>query len=161
MRRGFMKTLFRYNWKIRDEWFDWCEQVSKEELLRKRVGGVGGILHTLFHIVDVEYSWINLLQGKPEFNDPFTDFQSLEKVRSLSEAFHIEVTDFLNKWSDEMENYTISETRENGQIMTFTYGEILRHMIAHEIHHVGQLSVWARELDLRPVSANLIGKGLV
>ncbi|HDR5875335.1 TPA: damage-inducible protein DinB, partial [Bacillus anthracis] len=30
----------------------------------------------------------------------------------------------------------------------------------HEIHHIGQLSIWARELNLRPVSANLIGRGL-
>ncbi|HDR5022767.1 TPA: damage-inducible protein DinB, partial [Bacillus cereus] len=43
---------------------------------------------------------------------------------------------------------------------TYTYGEVLRHVIVHEIHHIGQLSIWARELNLRPVSANLIGRGL-
>lgn len=57
-------TLFRYNWQVRDDWFKWCEQLSEGELLRKRVGGVGSILETLFHIVDVEYSWINALQEK-------------------------------------------------------------------------------------------------
>lgn len=36
----------------------------------------------------------------------------------------------------------------------------MRHMIAHEIHHIGQLSVWAREIGKKPVSANLIGKEL-
>ncbi|QWH42653.1 hypothetical protein EXW53_12305 [Bacillus mycoides] len=39
-------------------------------------------------------------------------------------------------------------------------GEVLRHVIVHEIHHIGQLSIWARELNLQPVSANLIGRGL-
>lgn len=51
-----MYTLFQYNWQVRDDWFKWCEQLSEEVLLRKRVGGVGSILETLFHIVDVEYS---------------------------------------------------------------------------------------------------------
>ena len=59
-----MYNLFQYNWQVRDDWFKWCEQLSKEELLRKRIGGVGSILETLFHIVDVEYSWINALQEK-------------------------------------------------------------------------------------------------
>lgn len=51
-----METIFRYNWQVRDQWFEWCKQLSEEDLLWKRVGGVGSILETLFHIVDVEYS---------------------------------------------------------------------------------------------------------
>ncbi|EEL64988.1 hypothetical protein ACFDA0_13720 [Bacillus thuringiensis] len=27
--------------------------------------------------------------------------------------------------------------------------------MGYEIHHIGQLSVWARKLNLQPVSANL------
>lgn len=36
----------------------------------------------------------------------------------------------------------------------------MRHVIVHEIHHIGQISVWVRELGYEPVSANLIGRGL-
>jgi uncharacterized damage-inducible protein DinB len=43
----------------------------------------------------------------------------------------------------------------------YTIGEVLRHIIAHEIHHIGQLSVWSRELGLQPVTANLIGGNLL
>lgn len=53
-----LQTLFRYNWMVREEWYRWCEDVNEEELLRNRTGGVGSILHTLFHIIDVEWSWI-------------------------------------------------------------------------------------------------------
>ena len=42
------------------------------------VGGVGSILETLFHIVDVEYGWISALQK--EDNEPqFQDYQSIQK----------------------------------------------------------------------------------
>ncbi len=32
----------------------------------------------------------------------------------------------------------------------------MRHLIAHEIHHIGQLSIWSREMGIEPVSASLI-----
>lgn len=67
-----MQTFFRYNWMIREQWYRWCEEVSQEELLKQRVGGVGGILKTLFHIVDVEWSWIQTIQGKPDFQEDFS-----------------------------------------------------------------------------------------
>lgn len=53
-----MQALFHYNWMVRDEWLELLKQLPREELLRSRVGGAGSILYTLFHIVDVEYSWI-------------------------------------------------------------------------------------------------------
>jgi uncharacterized damage-inducible protein DinB len=29
-----LETLFRYNWMVREEWFELCKQISIEELLR-------------------------------------------------------------------------------------------------------------------------------
>ena len=42
-----MKKLFEYNWQVRKEWLTWCESLSEQELLKRRVGGIGNILHTL------------------------------------------------------------------------------------------------------------------
>lgn len=155
-----MKTLFTYNWMIREEWFKWCEDVPLEELLKNRTGGVGGILHTLFHIIDVEWSWIRVLQGKPDFQETFEGYQSLEKVKELDELFRKEVRSFVQGWENIYENELLQETRQDGSVEMLTWGEVMRHTIVHEIHHVGQLSIWSREIGKRPVSANLIGKGL-
>lgn len=151
-----MLKWFQYNWQVRDEWFHWCENIPEEELLRKRVGGVGSILQTLFHIVDVEWSWIRTIEGKPDFQEDFKSFMSLELVRKLSDSFHTEVEAFLQTWTPEMEGLLVTDSwgRE------FTQGEILRHIITHEIHHIGQLSVWSRELGKVPVSPNFIDRGL-
>ena len=145
---------------IREEWYKWCEDVPLEELLKDRTGGVGGILHTLFHIIDVEWSWIRVLQGKPDFQESFESYQSLEKVKELDEFFKKEVRSFVDGWNNSYENELLQETRQDGSIETLTWGEVMRHTIAHEIHHVGQLSIWSREIGKQPVSANLIGKGL-
>ncbi len=49
---------------------------------------------------------------------------------------------------------------DDGKEEAHKCGEVMRHVIAHEIHHKGQLSVWARELEKVPVNANLFGRGL-
>ncbi|CAI8841948.1 hypothetical protein PMEGAPR54_23010 [Priestia megaterium] len=99
-----MQTMFHYNWLVREEWYQWCENIPLEELLRKRTGGVGGILHTLFHIVDVEWSWVRILQGKDDFQEIFEEYQSLEKVRQLDTNFQLEVREFVRSWNVEKEN---------------------------------------------------------
>ncbi|MCL6605464.1 MAG: DinB family protein [Paenibacillus sp.] len=156
-----MQTLFRYNWKVREEWYQWCEDVSIEELLKPRTGGVGSILKTLFHIADVEWSWIQSIQGKPDFQENFEEFNTLEKVRELDARFRPDVEQFVLSWNVDMERRIFEDTLPDGSKVTDAWGEVMRHVIVHEIHHAGQLSVWAREVGKAPVSANVIGKGLM
>ena len=155
-----MLTMFRYNWQVRDEWFEWCEQVPPDELVRERIGGVMSILHTLYHIVDNEVDWITSLKGKTSLPYDFTVFDTLDKVMNLSRMHRPEIEEFALNWTPEMDKKVFAGFR-NGKSYRFLYGEVIRHVIAHEIHHIGQLSVWARKLGLDPVSANLIGRGLL
>lgn len=142
---------------VRDEWFELCKQISSEELLRNRIGGVGSILYTLFHIVDVENSWIRGIQGKPDIQVQFDNYKSIQQVRELSDSWRTEIQLFLETWKNDFEHEIVIVSWTEGR---YTKGEILRHVIAHEIHHMGQLSIWVRDLGLQPVSANVIGRGL-
>ncbi|WP_019156766.1 DinB family protein [Robertmurraya massiliosenegalensis] len=155
-----MQTLFQYNWGVREDWYRWCEEVSEEELLKKRTGGMGSILHTLFHIIDVEWSWIRTLENKPDFQEDVEKYNSLKKVRELDAKFHLEVETFVNSWEEHMDSRLLKLPLQDGSIETHTWGEVIRHVIAHEIHHIGQLSIWSREIGKQPVSANLIRRGL-
>jgi len=155
-----MLKLFEYNWQVRKDWFDWCDSVTEEELLKKRTGGLGGILYTLYHIVDVEYAWISGLQGKIPRMPTFGDCASVQKLQDFSARSHAEIAPFIYAWSSEMENQMLSDQNDDGEWESFKYGEIMRHVIAHEIHHIGQLSVWSREIGKQPVTANLIRRGL-
>lgn len=152
-----MLKLFQYNWMVRDEWFELFKQVSTEELLRDRIGGAGSILYTFFHIIDVEYSWIRGIEGKPEIPVQYEDYKTLDHVKELSDSWLNDTRAFLHTWSNDFEHETVTVPWTEGR---FIKGEILRHLIVHEIHHVGQLSIWAREIGLQPVSANVIGRGL-
>ncbi|WP_172370427.1 DinB family protein [Sporosarcina jiandibaonis] len=150
-----MMKFFEYNWQVRDEWFNWCKQLTPEDLLKDRIGGVGSILYTLFHIIDVEYSWIRAILGEVDVVVQFNDYNTLEKVKSLSDTLRNEILKFIQSNPDESCSKLVSVSWDEA---TYTRGEILHHIVAHEIHHVGQLSVWARELELSPVSANFIGR---
>lgn len=145
-----MNTIGRCN-----EWFEWCKQVPENELRAERTGGVGSIIRTLYHVVDVEYSWIQLLQGKPDIKEAYDRYDTLQKVIDLSNEFHPEVEAYIRSWSSQMENEL------DHRFNKYKKGEVLRHIIAHEIHHIGQLSIWSRELGKKPVSASLIDRGLV
>lgn len=99
--------FFVYNWQVRDEWFDWCNQLTTEELLKNRIGGVGNILFTLFHIIDVEYSWIRGIQGKEDVVFQFDDYHTLEKVKTLSDKLRNEIAEFL-KNTDDLKEQSVS-----------------------------------------------------
>ncbi|KMK70410.1 damage-inducible protein DinB [Bacillus safensis] len=152
-----MNKFFEYNWQVRDEWINWCNQLTTEELLQDRIGGVGSILYTLFHIMDVEYSWIRGIQGKEDVVLDFDDYKTLAKVKTLSNTLRHEIVEFLKSHLDEKQDRILTVPWDEDE---YTKNEILHHIIAHEIHHIGQLSVWAREKELTPVSANFIGRKL-
>lgn len=155
-----MQTLFRYNWQVREEWYQWCEELPEEELVKTRIGGVGGILQTLVHIVDVELSWVRDMEGKPDIRLDFTEYNTLQKIREVDARFRPEVESFVVAWNEGLERRILREDGPDGQVIQHRWGEVMRHVAAHEIHHIGQLSIWSRELGRKPVSPNLVRKGL-
>lgn len=153
-----MKELFFYNWDARDEWFELLSRLPHDELVRERTGGVGSMLKTLFHIVDVEYSWIQVVRGGSVIDPDYEDYNRLDLVRDLSNEYRADMKPFISAWSSDKD---YEETMVPWLGRKLYAGEILRHVIAHEIHHIGQLSIWAREIGEKPVSANFIDKGLL
>ncbi|WP_227394662.1 DinB family protein [Jeotgalibacillus aurantiacus] len=149
-----MKKLFYYNWQKRQEWFEWAFELPEEDLLLNRTGGVGNILETLLHIVVVEIGWLKDLKGEL-FDDDLTGYITLEKVKHLNDQYHHEIKDYIESWTTDREDLRIDIEGE-----TFTEGEVLNHIIVHEIHHSGQLSIWSRALGKKPVRANYIHRGL-
>ncbi len=156
-----MKHLFEYNWQVRNEWFELLDSISDEEFTKSRVGGLKSISETLFHIIVVEYYWLCGLSNKPAERFAYKDFTSLGKIKKLSTDVLPVVKKFVSTWTQEMESKVFEAPNPLGELERFTYGEVMRHVLIHEIHHVGQFSIWARELDLEPVTANFIRRGII
>jgi len=152
-----LKLLFHYNWKVRDEWFQRLEVLPTSELMKERNAGVGSIIKTLFHIIDVEYSWIRALQNKLDLNFDIKDYENIRSLKILSDELRIEIKGYIDTWSSEFE---LEVVKPSWMDRTYYKGEILRHIIVHEVHHIGQLSIWSKEIGIPVVSSNFIERDL-
>ncbi|MFJ7637970.1 DinB family protein [Peribacillus sp. NPDC097225] len=147
--------MFLYNWQVREDWFKWCESLSIEELRAERVGGMGSILKNLVHIIDCELIWTNhMLQEPIDYpeKDTISDLKDVIKFSHFTKT----VTEKSLHDSTDFEKRNIKINSKNGTTYTFTCAKILLHIITHEIHHIGQLSIWSREMGLIPISSDLI-----
>ncbi|MCA1058934.1 DinB family protein [Rossellomorea aquimaris] len=151
-----MLELFTYNWQVRDDWFEWCRDIDPEELLKERTGGMGSILKNLFHVADCEQIWMNQLQGTPVIRKNLHSISTLDEVIGFSRETRQQTENFLSLWTPAYEKKEFTMTSKSGNSYTFTYKKVLQHIVTHEIHHMGQLSVWAREIGIKPVSSDLI-----
>ena len=153
-----MKELIQYNWEVRDEYIKAFGRLPLEEIQKDRKAGLGTILKTFLHIIDVEYSWKRAMNNKPDVAINFEEYEDLESISELSNQLRNEISEYLNLWTIESEEDTISPSWLSE---TYSKGEIIRHIIVHEVHHIGQLSIWARELGITPVNTNFIGRGII
>lgn len=112
--------------------FSICSQLSHDIIVQKRTGGMGSILKTFFHIIDVEQSWIRAIGGKDDVELEYDDNTTLEYIMKLSNDTKKDHVKFLEQWN-----------------------------VAHEIHHIGQLSVWLKEIGEQSVSVNFIGRKIM
>ncbi|MBD8036926.1 DinB family protein [Solibacillus sp. A46] len=151
-----MLSLFQYNWQVREDWLQWCETLPVEEFQKERTGGMKSIRETLIHIVDCELLWLNsMLESKIVF-EARKEIDDLNAVKAYSTFVKAHTERFIKHLPSDYENVIVNVTRRDKTILHFTQKKILAHIITHEVHHIGQLSIWAREMQLKPVSSDLI-----
>jgi len=153
--------MFQYNWQIREDWFKWCETIPYEELTKKRMGGMQSIIHNLFHVIDCEQIWVNQMQGTPVIIKDINRISSLNDVKTFSDLTKPVTEGFIKSHTFEAEDRILVVKSRNGTTNSFSFDKIITHILSHEIHHIGQLSVWSRELGLKPVSSDLLFRDLI
>lgn len=156
-----MIDMFLYNWQIRDEWFKWCENLSTEELVKKRTGGRGSILLNLVHVIDCEQLWVNQMQGTPVIDHDMLNITTLHDVKAFSELTKPTTLNFLKSYNMEDNEKVLVLKRKDGSTKLLPHDKVLGHIFTHEIHHMGQLSVWSRDIGLKPVSSDLVFRELI
>lgn len=151
-----MLSLFHYNWQVREDWISWSQAIPEEELHKERIGGMKSIRETLIHIVDCELLWLNSMIEKVIVYENRNMIKNLCDIKAYSEFVKSQTKFFIEQLHSDYESPIIEVKRRDGTIVHFNQSKIIAHMITHEIHHIGQLSIWARELQLKPISSDLI-----
>ncbi|CAM5223090.1 putative damage-inducible protein DinB OS=Ureibacillus acetophenoni OX=614649 GN=SAMN05877842_11378 PE=3 SV=1 [Ureibacillus acetophenoni] len=150
-----MRELFLYNWQIREDWFQWCKNLSPEELTKKRVGGMGSFLHNLYHVIDCEQIWVNQMFNEPVIQRDIKEITNLNEVIEFSNEVKKKTISLIEDLEQES-NKVLQVNRKNNDPYFFPYEKVALHICMHEVHHIGQLSVWAREINRKPVSSDIL-----
>jgi uncharacterized damage-inducible protein DinB len=93
------------------------------------------------------------MKGEPDEIPDAGDYKSLNQIRLFSNTYRPEIEDFVLGWKEGMESATKPS-------MPYSFGEIMQHIVIHEVHHIGQLSIWSQQMGKKAVSANVIGRQL-
>jgi len=129
-----------------------CARLSRDELAAERVGFFPSIVHTLNHILTVDWYYVSALEGScigysafdPEI--PFTDF---EPLRHEQRAVDRRLIDFCEQLND-------SSLRDNTEILRGDWiqnepaDRVLLHLFQHQIHHRGQVHTMLSGTDVKP-----------
>ena len=151
-----MLSLFHYNWQVREDWIMWSQSLPEVEFHKERIGGMKSICETLIHIVDCELLWLNSMIEKGIVYEKRNRIINLNDIKAYSEFVKSQTKSFIEQLQSDYETQIVEVKRRDGTVLHFTQKKIIAHMITHEIHHIGQLSIWARELQLKPISSDLI-----
>lgn len=114
------------------------------------------IRETLIHVIDCELLWLNSLIDEKIVFERRQLLTQLSEIKEYSTFVQSYTEQLIEQLPSDYENKLIEVQRRDGSILEFTQKKILAHMITHEIHHIGQLSVWAREIQRKPISSDLI-----
>jgi uncharacterized damage-inducible protein DinB len=151
-----MLDMFLYNWQVREDWFEWCKTIPEEELLKERTGGMKSIINNLYHVIDCEQLWVNHMREQPVYNTGINSVSTLNEVIEYSDLTKQVTKEFLGSLSPDYEDRILKVQSKRGYSYSFSYGKVIRHIVSHEIHHIGQISVWAREIGLKPITTDLL-----
>lgn len=61
----------------------------------------------LFHVIDVVYSWLRGIQGKEDIVVEFAEYDTPEKLKSLSDRLRNEIAEFLKNKLDELKEIVV------------------------------------------------------
>lgn len=149
-----IRPLFDYNWQVRSDWFAWCADLSQEELVQKRHGGMQSFVHTLYHVIYCEHIWVSQLLGR-EIHVP-----AMEEVTTLQQVCTFEETTrkLTEEWFAREDEFQHAVLDLRGR--TFSHVKVMLHIATHEVHHIGQMSVWAREIGKVPVNCDVLPRDI-
>jgi uncharacterized damage-inducible protein DinB len=149
-----MKDLFFYNWQVRDEWLEWCKEVSSNKLIDSKSGDMQNIIQTLFHLIYKEQHWMSIIKGEPDLIQ-----NNKESILTIEEVVeHSRYTrPFLRVFIDENQFESNSiDKEEDGFGTPQLLNNSMHQLIIQEFHHIGQISVWASNLGYIPQESNII-----
>ena len=132
--------LFAHWEQVRKDTILTIEKFSNEELAYTPFEDSWSVGTIALHIADCEYYWLHYLAMKdthPPFSFKLADYPVKQSIIEVLNQVHEKTLSFLNGL-DEKDLETLFTTSRQD---TFTLYWMIWHVVEHEIHHRGELSL--------------------
>lgn len=98
--------------------------------------------------------------GTPVIIKDLKEIRTIDEVKSFSEQTKYITKSFIESLSPKDTPGILEVKTKKGNTVSYTYDKLIKHIVSHEIHHIGQISVWSREVGGKPVSSDLLFRDL-
>jgi uncharacterized damage-inducible protein DinB len=132
--------IFSHWGQIRADLLATMDKFSEQELSFSPFKGSWPVGQILLHIADCEDNWLHgVVQGdfKPPIFYNFSDYPTKSAIYEVLDQAHTKTIAFLN----ELDEKDLNVIYKNAYGETFPLYWIIWHVIEHEIHHRGELSL--------------------
>jgi uncharacterized damage-inducible protein DinB len=132
--------MFSHWEQVRYDLLATIDQFSQAELIYAPFQGSWPVGQIMLHIAECEDFWLHSLvtsQFKPPVDYKFENYPTMEAISEVLRATHQRTLDFL----DSLIEADLSRTYRSSRGETFTLSWIIWHVLEHEIHHRGELSL--------------------
>jgi uncharacterized damage-inducible protein DinB len=169
--RFSMTEKFFYDYLVRSRrnLFTFLRSLTDEAISKDVIPGerFHSIKDLVIHIPIIEDSWLHedILKDQPvwevtsgfpkDFEKAYHPTDSLEWMLEYWLAVQNSTLAYLEKLEPEMLKAEIAMPRETGQEF-FSVGEVLWHVMQHEVRHTAQIMLLARQLGFDPPQLDLI-----
>ncbi len=147
------RAMARNNAWSNDRLYAACRQLTPEAFAAERVSFFPSLVHTLNHILTVDWYYLDVLEGgslgyaafEPEI--PFPEFEALAAAQRETD---LRLIVFCDRMDDAgLARIVHTDRGERGRLAERT-DAVLAHLFIHQIHHRGQAHAMLSGTDMAP-----------
>lgn len=151
-----VKMLHAYNAWANNRIFDAVQRLTDEQYKKDMKASHGSIHGTLTHMVGAEKIWLERFLGNPQPFLKAEDIPSASALRTIWEGVGYEMARWIGTMSDKKLQEVFEMKTLKGDVYTHVYWQAFQHLANHSSYHRGQIVTMLRQLDMQPVSTDLI-----
>ncbi len=151
-----VKMLHAYNAWANNRIFDAVQRLTEEQYKKDMKASHGSIHGTLTHMVGAEKIWLERFIGNPQPFLKAEEIASASALRTIWEDVGYEMARWIGTMSDKKLQEVFEMKTLKGDVYTHVYWQAFQHLVNHSSYHRGQIVTMLRQLDMQPVSTDLI-----
>ena len=145
----YLTQLYDYNYWANHRILEAAEVLTEDQLFRSHGHGWDSIHHTLVHMINAEWIWLERWQGNsPESLPPFEDFPDLAAIRMRWLEVEVDLRTFVSQQTPESLFREVAYTNTRGQALRVPLWQLLVHLANHGTHHRGELAAMLTVLGI-------------